>query len=130
MFFCDVTSSIDTDFNSTVEIATAHVQVTLRQTTDALKPQEDEIFGRFAFTSPQYTVTGAPVHAQTHDGANHACTDVMNAPGNGSAWIAVVERGGCPFDTKLTSAKIANASAVIVYDNDDGFLVTMETTGE
>ena len=124
---CDRTAG-DTEFNSTVDIATAVVRVALHP--DLNTDQQDfAIFGRFAFTSPRHSESGAPVHTETQDGFNHACDDVMNAPADGSRWIAVVERGLCSFDAKLTSAKLANASAVIVYDSSDGFLVTMETSG-
>ena len=34
--------------------------------------------------------------------------------------VALIERGGCPFDTKIARAQLAGASAVIVYNTADG----------
>ncbi len=33
-------------------------------------------------------------------------------------WVAVVRRGGCTFNTKISNAVALNASAVLVYDNE------------
>ncbi len=35
-------------------------------------------------------------------------------------WIAVIRRGKCTFNTKISNALALNASGVLVYDNDSG----------
>ena len=47
-----------------------------------------------------------PVHAQI--------------PRRMEPWIALIERGNCEFVKKILNAKAANASAVIIFDNDSG----------
>ena len=73
---------------------------------------------------------GTLVHVLTEDGANHACTPIMNAPKEGQ-WIALVQRGGCKFHSKIyTAGKLHNASAVIVYDNVEADPVSMAHNGK
>lgn len=40
-------------------------------------------------------------------------------------WIALIERGECNFEKKINNAKKHNATAVIIYDNKNGDVVTM-----
>ena len=53
-----------------------------------------------------------------HDG----CGEILdwNIPAGGKPWIALVARGECSFQQKLENlAKNYNASAVVVYDNEE-----------
>lgn len=49
-------------------------------------------------------------------------------------WIALIERGNCEFVTKILNAKMVNASAVIIFDNDstslDGTVMKCYGTGD
>ena len=46
--------------------------------------------------------------------------DRARLPAAGRPWIAIVRRGGCTFNEKISNALALNASGVLVYDNEDG----------
>ena len=60
--------------------------------------------------------SGTLVHTRSADGQTHGCSAIVNAP-FGTKWIALVKRGECLFQQKIVNAIMANASAVIVYNN-------------
>jgi hypothetical protein len=57
----------------------------------------------------------AIVDVSTLDGTGLACSSFPS--GSLSGKIALIERGTCPFSTKVTNASSAGARAVIVYNN-------------
>jgi len=73
----------------------------------------------------RYSVAGAvPVVGELRllltRGEEHlACTAATPFPPSESAIIALVQRGGCEFDTKVAHAVSAGAAAVIIYNNVD-----------
>jgi len=44
-------------------------------------------------------------------------------------WIALVRRGSCRFDEKITNAYIHNASAIVIYNNEDSEVPQMNNFG-
>ena len=41
----------------------------------------------------------------------------------GEAWIAVIRRGGCTFNEKISNVLALNASGVLIYDNEGSCLI-------
>lgn len=56
-----------------------------------------------------------------------ACSAFSPAPAAG--FVAVIQRGTCPFTQKINNAKAAGAAAAIIYDNTAGPPLRMDTTG-
>ena len=125
--------------NTQLDVASASILFSYRNNVNSVKMTRDEITGRYALHSPVDVISGRLIHVLTSDGANHACGDVINAPSSPPStpevsgdWLALVQRGECKFDDKMTSAAlVGNASGVIVYDHSlDGELVTMDHSGK
>ncbi|KAK7871610.1 hypothetical protein R5R35_001800 [Gryllus longicercus] len=58
----------------------------------------------------------------TGPGGGAACSPNVTAARGvppGEPWIALVQRGGCNYDVKVENAWLLNASAVVIYNNDD-----------
>ena len=49
------------------------------------------------------------------------CTEVNDS--SKEPFVAIVQRGGCQFDLKVSHAVAAGASAVLIYDNEDSLLL-------
>jgi len=52
-------------------------------------------------------------------GCPHLCVDGRNQPDPTESWIALVQRGGCPFVEKARQAQQLGAKAVVVGGNSD-----------
>lgn len=81
-------------------------------------PSEDGIFG---IHSPMERTAG---WLYKLDNSNkHGCNSFnikVNKP-----WIALVRRGSCKFDEKIRNAEKHNASAIIIYNNEDADVPAM-----
>lgn len=111
---------------------TAAVPRTLNVGTASLTVEApSSIAGEFAVGTasfgPQLTADGiSGVIVAARDAANSAgpsvndgCSAILNAP-EVTGRIALVDRGTCPFATKVYNAQLAGAVAVIVADNAPG----------
>jgi subtilisin family serine protease len=77
-------------------------------------------------------VTADDGQGQIQNGATGSIRDACQALANGKAMkgnIALVERGGCEFDVKVSNAEAAGAVGVVVYSNNGGPIVMNGTTG-
>lgn len=76
--------------------------------------------------------SGWGVHTRTRAGERHACDVLHPDVPMDQPWVAFVERGGCPFDVKIRNAGLlANASAVVVYNDDSNrTMAVMTHTGK
>lgn len=57
----------------------------------------------------------------------NACSDLTNKVerlSNSSSPLVLIIRGGCSFEAKVRRAQKASFKAAIIYDNEDGPLVT------
>ncbi|ELT91821.1 hypothetical protein CAPTEDRAFT_218403 [Capitella teleta] len=73
-------------------------------------------------------VSGWGVHTRTRAGERHACDVLHPDVPMDQPWVAFVERGGCPFDVKIRNAGLlANASAVVVYNDDSNRTMAVMT---
>ena len=72
---------------------------------------------------------GFVVHVRTLDNRTDGCSPPVNAPSD--RWIALIRRGDCKFHQKIHNAGIiSNASAVVVYDNEEAIHpLTMQHQG-
>ena len=74
---------------------------------------------------------GVIVHVRTVDNKTHGCTPPVNIPSG--RWIALIQRGSCPFRNKVHNAAVLkNASAVVVYNNEvtkEGRQLAMQHNG-
>jgi len=88
--------------------------------------------GRYGFSSRLEPEHGVVVHVRSGDGLHHGCLPPVNVPQGGRQWIALVRRGDCKFNEKIyNTAVLANASAVVVYNQkDEETLITMQHFGE
>ncbi|KAJ8298476.1 hypothetical protein KUTeg_025007 [Tegillarca granosa] len=76
---------------------------------------KQESMGRYGTDSKKDSVTGVLVHVRTKENKTDGCTNYSN-PIPSTKWIALIERGDCPFEEKIFRAvKIYNASAVVIY---------------
>ncbi len=86
----------------------------------------DKMDGTYGLGNRPDSEEGQLIHVRTEQGENHGCSLPTNVPPN-IKWIALIQRGGCKFNYKIYNAAIMyNASAVIVYNHEDGLLITMQ----
>ena len=103
----------------TMEVGTAIVSVSYQD------PENGENFkqtdnGRYGYRSAMETKYGDLIHVRTLDNKTRGCSSFTNAPNEDEAWIALIERGECSFDSKIHNAAIVHhASAVVVYDHEE-----------
>jgi len=72
---------------------------------------------------------GVVVHVRASDNRTDGCKPPVNAPLD--RWIALIRRGACKFHQKIHNAGIiSNASAVVVYNNEETDLLTMKHKGD
>jgi len=75
--------------------------------------------GRYGETSKISSENGLVVHVRDIDNNTDGCKPAVNVPQD-EPWIALIQRGSCSFQTKIFQAtKLSNASAVVVYNNQD-----------
>ncbi|XP_064637734.1 RING finger protein 150-like isoform X2 [Lineus longissimus] len=108
---------------------TAWVNITFKDVkTGRIITERGEI-GRYGTNSKIAAESGVVVHVRHGPGGNttNGCARPENAIPN-EKWVALVQRGTCKFHEKIHNvAKKRNASAVIIYDYEDGNdLITME----
>ena len=63
---------------------------------------------------------GTVVHVRSTNNKTDGCSPLINnnIPSSGE-WIALIQRGDCSFQTKITNAALKNnASAVVIYNNE------------
>lgn len=100
-------------------IYTAKVNVTYY---DDIKNSKSSIWEMGVFgndeTSRVHSAPGLLVHVRTGDNKTDACNPITNAPSN-KRWVALVQRGSCTLPQKVQTCYLANASAVIIYDNEE-----------
>ncbi|XP_074651941.1 RING finger protein 150-like [Tubulanus polymorphus] len=110
-FYCRAESE-----NMPKEITVAHINITWHDSQTGkitYHVRKDGIFGTNGKLADDY---GMLVHVRNGNKSD-GCTPPSNIPSSGR-WIALIERGDCRFHVKINNAaKIANASAVIIYDN-------------
>lgn len=85
-------------------------------------PSEDGIYG---IHSPMNTASGWIYKLSSSN--LHGCK-MFNIKVD-KPWIALVKRGSCRFDEKITNAYIHNASAIIIYNNEDSEAPQMNNYG-
>ena len=98
------------------ELYSAHITLNYTAPKSGKVTRELAAVGRYGVASPVEMEVGNVVHVMTEDSANHGCTPAMNVP-SGSRWIALVQRGNCKFEQKITAAVEHNASAVVIYNH-------------
>ena len=108
---------------------TAYVNITyLDPETNHVFKDRQIIHGHYGHGSIVDHRTGVVVHVRSANNLTDGCSPPVNVPGTGEKWIALVKRGDCSFQTKITNAAInSNASAVVIYDYEeiskDGFVM-------
>jgi hypothetical protein len=118
------------DFQQKVYAAVVNITYKFIEKGDIDIVESGEI-GRFGLSSRLDDEYGWLVHVRTVDNESHGCSPPVNVPLDGRRWIALVERGSCKFHTKISNAAISrNATAVVVYNNVDTDLLTMEHNGK
>lgn len=132
LFFCCVLShSVTGDDYAYGGMTTyaAIVNLTYRDPITGDMRTEEEDMGLYASESRIDDEWGWVVHVRTATGTNDACTPPINVPA-GERWIALIERGSCRFHQKIINvAVVANASAVVVYNNENNQLLSMKHKG-
>jgi len=87
---------------------------------------EKDDMGLYASESRLDDEWGWVVHVRTSEGTNDGCTPPVNAPPD-ERWIALIERGFCHFHKKIVNAAVnLNASAVVIYNNEQDHLLNMK----
>ena len=105
------------DNKDTMAVGTAIVSVSYIDTNGENLIQTDE--GRYGYRSVMHPKQGNLIHVRTSDNKTKGCSPFVNAPtASGEPWIALIERGECKFDSKITNAVLHEASAVVVYDHE------------
>lgn len=111
-------------YGITTDYWTAFINVTFVDTKNSIKHTESTETGRYS-TDIVRAVRGIAVELKgigenrTEEDKLSGCEppfDTTRIP-DSEKWIAVIKRGGCPFNRKISNAISLNASAVIVYDN-------------
>ncbi|CAL1537921.1 unnamed protein product, partial [Lymnaea stagnalis] len=71
-----------------------------------------------AISGPVFQVISEPKNRNGGLNKNRfGCSKYVNPPLTSENWIALVERGDCNFSTKVQVATKANATAIVVYNN-------------
>lgn len=85
--------------------------------------------GKYGAKSLVEQRTGLAVHVRDKENKTHGCDDYgIKLPKE--KWIALVERGNCYFTDKIKVAtKTYNASAVVIYNNEDEGITIMQHSG-
>ena len=106
------------DKQETMSVGTAIVSVTYQDVNGENYIQTDE--GRYGYRSAMHTKYGDLIHVRTSDNMTQGCSSFVNAPLSlDEPWIALIQRGLCSFDEKITNAVHEHhASAVVVYDHE------------
>lgn len=101
---------------------TAYLNVTSYDVATGLMIQTDKSeIGKFG----EYHVgsaSGVLLHVVGTDDDRNGCAAPVRGvrqPPSGGPWIALVRRGKCSFQNKVDNARLAGASAVIVYNDRD-----------
>ncbi len=90
---------------------------------------ERETKVQFGTSSRKEPESGWVVRVRDQDNKTDGCLPPVNVPSN-TKWIALIQRGSCKFTEKINNAAVVkNASAVVVYDNQNGELIKMEHSG-
>lgn len=86
--------------------------------------------GKYGSISLVEQRTGLAVHVRDKENKTHGCSDYgIKIPKE--KWIALVERGNCYFTDKIKVAtKKYNATAVVIYNNEDEGITIMQHTGK
>nr|CAB3264777.1 E3 ubiquitin-protein ligase RING finger protein 150 (PEN-1) [Phallusia mammillata] len=89
--------------------------------------------GKFGFHSPTEMVRGKVVHVadpgrSSNLGCAHSIKNEMEIPRD-EPWIALIKRGRCYFFNKIKLGERYQASAVVIYDDQDGKIQVMNTIG-
>ncbi|XP_022328089.2 RING finger protein 150-like [Crassostrea virginica] len=101
-------------------IYTAKVNITYTEQNEVKSIVKDMgVFGGDASTpqSRTHSETGQLVLVRTTENKTDACHAIVNAPKK--RWVALVERGNCNLIDKVNTCGRANASAVIIFNNED-----------
>ena len=57
---------------------------------------------------------GIVVHVRSANNKTDGCSPIVNVPRTGEPWIALIQRGDCTFQTKITNAAIINNASVLL----------------
>nr|XP_022320865.1 RING finger protein 150-like [Crassostrea virginica] len=101
-------------------IYTAKVNITYTEQNEVKSIVKDMgVFGGDASTpqSRTHPEAGQLVLVRTTENKTDACHAIVNAPKK--RWVALVERGNCNLIDKVNICGNANASAVIIFNNED-----------
>jgi len=82
--------------------------------------------GNFGIHSPIKIASGWLY--QLSDSNEHGCK-IFNVRVDNKPWIALVKRGSCRFTDKINNAYVHNASAIIIYNNEDSDAPTINNEG-
>lgn len=82
--------------------------------------------GYFGIHSPINTASGWLYKLSS---SNEKGCKIFNIKVDNKPWISLVKRGSCRFDDKINNAYIHNASAIIIYNNEDSEAPQMENGG-
>ena len=113
-----------------VNAYSAIVNITYKDPETQQMRTDREDMGLYSISSRLESEWGMVVHVRTSDNRTHGCTPPTNVPPK-ERWIALVERGHCKFHKKIFNAAVVkNASAVAIYNHEEGELLQMRQQGK
>ncbi|ELT95899.1 hypothetical protein CAPTEDRAFT_227655 [Capitella teleta] len=89
---------------------------------------EQDSSGRYSKSSPVEIEFGRVVHVLDQDKSRTACKKPINAPKGRVRWIALIQKGGCKLQQKIRNVVLKNASAVVIYETQNGSISIHETS--
>jgi len=95
----------------------AYVNITFIDPLTGLRRSEKFLKGKWG-TNGRMEQVVAPAHIAKYAGNNTNGCQPLDQPVPTGQWIAIIERGQCRFSEKIRNAIDANATAVIIYDNE------------
>jgi len=95
----------------------AYVDITFIDPVTGKQRSEQSLTGKWGTTGRMENVT-APARITKYDGDKTDGCYKLDQPVPTGQWIAIIERGQCRFSIKIRNAVNANATAVIIYDDE------------
>jgi len=95
----------------------AYVNITFTDPVTGLRRSEKSLKGKWG-TNGRMEQVIAPAHVAIYGGNKTDGCKKLDQPLPTGQWIAIIERGQCRFSDKIRNAIDANATAVIIYDNE------------
>ncbi len=117
------------DFHTSSDSTWTYAKVTLRYNHVTFKNktiEERDEFGRFG-TGPIGPAQGIVIHGNATGCIPYILKTTARRGSWQQSWIALVKRGGCSEGTKIEYAQRANASAVVIYNDQPGTEITTIT---